>query len=172
MGKIKRMFIPKLPEDIGDIHIEWDFPEFVQEVRSRAWYIGFTLVLAALLIYAIITANYLFAIILVLSVFIIVYQFFQKPRLIPVVIGEDGIILDKKFYPYKILRSFAIIYEPPLTKFLYIDFKADFKKSMPIPLEDINPIKVREYLLNYIEEDIEREEEDIDENLAHIMKIR
>ena len=88
------------------------------------------------------------------------------------VIGQDGIIIDTQFIPYKALKSFSIVYEPPVIKLLYLDFNSSVRKSLPVPLEDVNPIKVREILLNYIEENFERKEESFDETFERVLRLR
>ena len=40
-----------------------------------------------------------------------------------------------------------------------------------IPLEDINPVELREVLLMYIEEDLEKEEEPTTESLTKILRL-
>jgi len=169
---LMRLVAPYLPDDIGSVHIQWEFPEFVIMPRSRAWNIVAFIILALLVVYAVYTANFLFAMILALCTFILVYQFFQKPRPIPVVIAEDGVIIDKKFYPYKILKDFYIIYEPPFSKYLYLEFKNQLRNKLPVPLEDINPLQVREALLNYLDENIEMNEEGGGEAFSRILRIR
>jgi len=172
MNKFLQMFQKQIPDDIGEVHIEWDFPEFIKERKSKLWYLGVAIILVLLLLYSIMTVNYLFVIILFLSVFIIVYQFFQEPRQVNVKIAQDGIIIDNDFYPYKLLKNFWIIYQPPEVKNLYVGFKNNIRKSYSIPLHDINPIKVRDLLLQYLKEDTEKEEEETDDILARAMKLR
>jgi hypothetical protein len=46
------------------------------------------------------------------------------------------------------------------------------KRGLPIPLEDINPMQLREVLLNYLEEDLEKDEEDFDETFSRLLNIR
>ncbi|MBT7007320.1 hypothetical protein HN958_02335 [Candidatus Falkowbacteria bacterium] len=172
MKILNDFFSPQLPDNIGDVHLEWNFKEYEHEAVNRTWYIVGAIVLAGLLAYSVFTANFLFAIILLLSVFVIIYQFFQAPREINVQIGEDGVIIDKRYYPYKELKNFWIIYEPPVYKYLYIDFKSDIKGVYPVPLSDENPLKVREFLLKYIDEDIEKEEAGFDEAFSKLIKFR
>ena len=169
---LKSFLEPKLPDNIGEVHIEWEFPEFRKQEKSVLWYVIVGVVLAVCLIYAVVSTNYLFVVILFLSSFIIILQYFQISRNIDVKIAEDGIIIDKKFIPYKSLKGFWIIYNPPVVKYLYLDFKESFRKSYPVPLEDINPLKVREYLLKYIDENIKKEELDTDEAISHFLNIR
>lgn len=169
---LKALVTPQIPEDIGEVLVDWEFPEYIKRTRSKTWYVvvGGLVVLA--LIYAIWTMNILFAVILVLGVFIIAIQHLQPARNVAVSIGEDGIILDESFYPYKVLKNFWIIYEPPEIKYLYLGFKASVRGHLSIPLHDVNPIKVREILLNYIDEDFEKEDEDINETFSRMMNIR
>ena len=169
---LKNLADPPLPEDIGEVHVEWSFPEYVRRDKGKWWYIIVSILVGLCLLYAVLTENVLFAVILILGLFVIISQYFQAPRQIPVVIGEDGVIIDRKFYPHKVLKSFWIIYEPPDVKYLYIDFRNSVSKSLPVPLEDINPLMVREVMLNYLEEDLEKEEEDFDETFARMMNIR
>lgn len=167
-----RLVAPFLPDDIGSVHVQWEFPEFTTVKRSRAWNAVAFVILALLVIYAVYTANFLFAMILALCTFILVYQYFQKPRPIPVVIAEDGIIVDKQFYLYKDLKGFYLIYEPPYSKYLYLEFKNKLRNDLPVPLEDVNPISVREALLNYLDENIERNEERGGETVSRLLNIR
>lgn len=167
-----KFVVPNLPEDVGAIYAQWEFPEFVIVKRSRTWHLVSFIVLALLVTYAVATMNFLFAMILALCAFILIYQYFQRPRQIPVIIAEDGIIVDKQFYPYKILRGFYVIYEPPHSKFLYLEFKNKLRNNLPVPLEEMNPIKVRDALLNYLDENIEMDEESGGETFARFLNIR
>lgn len=169
---LKVLFSPQMPEDIGNIAIQWKFREYIEREKGKAWYFVVVGLLVALIAYAVLTTNVLFAVILVLAVFTIVFQNLQPAREIPVVIGEDGIIVDKSFYPYKMLKSFWLIYDPPEIKYLYLDFKSSVRKSLAIPLEDANPLELREALLNFIEEDLQHEEEELDEILARMFHVR
>lgn len=169
---LKALFTPEMPEDIGTVNLEWRFPEYIRVEHNRWWYIGMAALFGSLILYSVLTANVLFAIILVLMVFIIIFQYFQPARSISIIIGEDGIILDKRFYSYKILKSFWLVYDPPEVKYLYLDFKNQMKKSLPIPLEEINPLAVREVLLNYLEENLNKEEEELDETVARLFDLR
>jgi hypothetical protein len=170
--RLIKMLTPSLPDDIGQIHVSWDFPEFVRRPRTRAWYIAFSVVLGLMLLYALFTQNYLFAIILGLGSFIIIFQYFQDSRDLPVVIGEDGMIVDKNFYTYKAIKNFAIIYEPPEVKYLYLEFNSSTSGTLSIPLNDVNPIKVREALLNYVDEDLEKDDEHFHDIFERMLRLR
>jgi len=163
---LAELLTPQIPDDIGQIHMSWEFPEFVPRPKTKRWYAVVGGVLAIFLFYAIWTANFLFAVIIFLSVFIAVFQYFEPRRMLSVVIGEDGVIVDRKFYPYRSLNNFAIIYNPPMLKYLYLDFKKGVGGNLAVPIEEANPLELREILLNYLEEDLERDEVDFKEALA------
>ncbi|MFA6537479.1 MAG: hypothetical protein WCT18_03730 [Patescibacteria group bacterium] len=154
---------PQIPSDIGEISMNWEFPEFVPKPKTKAWYAVVGALLLFFLIYAIWTANFLFAVIIFLSVFIAIFQYFEPRRMVNVVVGEDGIIVDRKFFPYRGLRSFAIVYKPPMLKYLYLDLQKGLGNNLAVPLEDVNPLDLRDVLLNYLKEDLEREDVDFKE---------
>lgn len=169
---LTKLVVPQIPENIGAIHVHWQFPDYVNRRKTIVWYVAIGGVLAFCLIYAISTANYLFAVIMGISAFILVFQQFQAPRSVPVVVGEDGVIIDRRFYPYKALKSFSIIYEPPHSKYLFLDFQSAVKGSISVPLGDMNPLTLREVLLNYIEENLERDSESFHNTFEKMMRLR
>ncbi len=91
---MKNLFNRPRPDDIGETHVAWSFPEYVKRHRTKLWYIIVIGVISVFLIYAIYTANFMFAIIILLSIFIFAFQLYQEPRTIDVVIAEDGITLN------------------------------------------------------------------------------
>jgi len=169
---LTKLVVPQVPEDIGAIHVNWQFPEYVKRPKTVLWYaavVGFFVICIG---YAVYTVNYLFAAIMGLAAFILIFQHFQAPRSIPVVIGEDGVIIDRRFYPYKALKSFSIIYDPPQSKYLFFDFQSGLKGSTSVPLADANPLQVREALLNYIAENLERDSESFHNTFEKMMRMR
>ena len=160
------------PEDIGEALMSWQFPEYVKHERSKRWYVAALVLSGLLLLYAVFTTNFLFAIIVLVFLFIGIFQYFQEPRNLRVTIAEDGIVLAKRFYPFKELASFWMVYEPPRVKNLYLDFKSRGKRSLSIPLENVNPLDLRDLLNEFLEEDLEREQEFFDEALSRVMKLQ
>jgi hypothetical protein len=45
------------------------------------------------------------------------------------------------------------------------------KKSLPIALVDVDPVEVRDILSQYLEEDLEREEEELGDRFAKVLKL-
>ena len=154
----------------GKTLIKWHFPEFEQPERSMSWYVILFVIFAALLIYSIITLNFLFAIIIVMVVVILFLHQRKDPIELEIKITEAGIEIGDKFYAYKELDKFFIIYEPPEISNLYIEFKSNLKPDLSIPLKKENPIKIRDILIDFLVEDIDKEEEPTSDFLTRWLK--
>jgi hypothetical protein len=146
-------------EDYGKTLASWDFPEFVKYKRTISWYVVAAIFGLAIIIYAIWISNYLFAFIVIIIAFIILLYEIKEPVKINFSITEDGLELGDHFYPYKEIKNFWIIYEPPEVKKLYFEFKSGFRPKLSISLLDQNPLEVRKVLIGYLSEDLEKEEE-------------
>jgi len=159
-------------EDHGETLASWTFEEYKKYKKSVGWYIGAAIVTAGFLIFAIATSNFLFAVFIILVIVIYFMRSRREPTTIKVNITEDGFELgDNTFYTWKDINTFWIIYEPPDVKNLYIDFKATLRPSLSISLEDQNPLRIRKILLDYIEEDIEKENESFSDGMGRMMKL-
>lgn len=146
-----------------DILLQWDAPEFQQVARPQQWYILFALAGIGLVIYAIFTANYLFALLIVILAIVLNQYFNRKPDTIKVGITREGIVVNNRFYAYDAdLASFWILYNPPELKTINFAHRSSVQPDIVIQLEDQNPLKIREILLNYLPEDIEKEEHPVD----------
>ena len=161
----------EFPEgEYGKIFAEWDFPEYQQYKRTGVWYFWYIVISVAFLIFAIFTANPLFAIIIVMVDVIIFFQGKKDPHQIHFQITEDGIILDKKLYTYSRIENFWVIYNPPEVKELFFEFKSAIRPELAVPLQDNNPVRIREFLLQYLEEDLTKEHEGFSRGLRRTLK--
>jgi hypothetical protein len=154
----------------GKVLIKWHFPEFEQPERTLSWYIILFIIFGALLTYSVLTLNFLFAIIVVMIVVILFLHQRKDPLELEIKIMEAGIEIGDKFYAYKDLDKFFIIYEPPEISNLYIEFKSNLKPDLSIPLKDQNPVKVRDILMDFLLEDIDKEEEPTADFLTRWLK--
>lgn len=155
----------------GQILAEWQVPEYIKYERTWAWYFVAGSLGVAFLIYALATFNFLFAIILLLIVAIMYLHERRQPEMLDFYILEGGIMLGERFFAYKDMESFWIIYEPPIIQTVYFGMNRSLRKELPVHLEGQNPIIIRKILLNYLAEDLEQEVEATEESLARIMKI-
>lgn len=162
----------RLTTDFGHtIHHVWDTPEFTKYPHSRTWYMIAAIFLVACIAYALFAENYLFAVILVLIAIVFVFHEIHEPTMTQFGITDQGVVWRGFLFPYKEVHSFWIVYDPPVSKDLYIDFKKTTTPRLIIPLEDEDPVVVRETLRQYIFEDLSKEDEPISVSLGRMLKI-
>ena len=164
---IERVYDP----EFGQAYFSWRFLEYEKEHRDMRWYILAGVVALTLLIYALFTQNFTFAFIIILLA--IVYFLFEihEPRMLTFEITDVGIRFGKNFFPYSEIDKFWILYFPPTVKNLYIRSRSAVYGTMIVPLHDMNPIEIRQLLLNFLQEDLAEEEMPISESIGKILKL-
>ena len=148
--------------------ISWTAPEFVQYEKGGRWYIILLVVGILILAYALWRGDYLmFA---TLFIFLVATYIFakKKPKQIQVKLSSKGISLNESEYPYSMIKSFWIFYDPPEIKTLNFETTQLLNKEIIVQIEDANPNEIREFLTEYIPEDLEREESYPDKLLRRI----
>jgi hypothetical protein len=153
--------------------INWKIPEYDRPKRNKRWYIIAIIVILAILTYSIITANYLFTIIMFMGSFLLFYYDKKEAPMIDFVLEEEGIVIGSKFYDYDEIKNFSIVYKPKENiKNLYLTFNNNLKNRITIPLIDENPLIIRRYLLQYLDEDLDRNHEPVSESIARMLKLQ
>ena len=157
--------------NIGKILASWEIPEFHKQDKIKMWYIYFFAIIILLLIYSYFSKNPLFALIIVLFSILYIFSERNEPKTFTFAIAEDGLVIENKFIPYKKLKRFYIIYQPPYAKNLYFEPNNLIMPLINIPLEKENPVAVRKILLQYLSEDLEKEEIPNSESISHLLKL-
>ena len=151
--------------------ISWKFPEYTSPERSRSWYFWAILFFLGLLLYSVLTANFLFGLIIIIFTIILFMHHHKEPQEIKAEISDDGVKIGERLYDFKEIKKFWLIYEPPEVKNLYLDFDSFFRPTLVIPLLNENPLAVRDFLKEYVTEDLEKESESTSAALARVLKI-
>ena len=156
----------------GRLLMGWTFPEYARHKRNFKWYLLFSLIFIAVIFYSFITGNFLFVVFLILFAVIIFSSDHRSPNKVSFDIFEDGIKLgENKFYGWSDIKSFHLVYQPPQVKRLYIDFKNVPLSDLSVPLGSKDPLEIRKILKEYLEEDLERENETLMDRLNRWLKI-
>jgi len=93
---------------------------------------------------------------------IIVYLYAtKKPDILSVVIDKKGVSINDTTISYSTISSFWILYEPPVKDLILIR-KEKFTPKTIIPIGDINPVELRNILLENAVEEKEEEESFVD----------
>jgi hypothetical protein len=156
----------------GPEEISWKISEYTKYPRDKKWYIIASIIAIGLIIYAIIDKNYFFALIIILSSGLIIFFNNEPPKKITVTLKYDGIELGSRFYEFYSIQNFYIIYRPKENiRRLYFEFKSAIRQRLSIDLDKQDPVKVRNYLRQYIDEDLDKEHEPLSEGLAKIFRL-
>ncbi len=157
---------------------EWVIPEYTQHERGRGWFVAAGVVVFILAIISLWTPNFvfdrpnfMFLVIVLLAGVTVVVRHRQIPPLLTVILYEDGLAVGESFYTFRELGSFWIVYEPPEVKNLYFHFQSAWRPRLPVPLENENPVEVREILLKYLPEDLARESEPTSDAISRVLKL-
>ncbi len=158
--------------DFGDEIVGWETPEYEKHERTKLWYIMAITIALLLLLFTFLTANFLFAVIIIIAALVIILHDSREPDMVKVSLTDDGVIVGKKFYDYDELKNFSIVYKPRQDiKNLYFEFKSAVRPRLSIPLENMNPLPIRKDLLKYLEEDLDRTDQPLSESLAKLFKL-
>lgn len=163
--------------------ISWSVPEFDKQERSRLWYIlAVVFVILALffsffkisswqIVFLGVQSNFLFALIIVMAAIIMILQQGREPKEVTVSLGAEGVTVGSSFYDYDEFRNFSVLYKPNLAiSQLYMEFKG-IRQRLSFYLGELNPLDVRNFLVRYLEEDLERNNEPLSEQLTKMLKL-
>ena len=146
------------------------YPEYERYERGWVWYFVAGLLMTILLIQSLMSANYIFGVILVLLCFLLILRNRREPKLSTIKLAESGVWINGELKGYRDFQSFWNVYDPPMAKNLYFDPKG-WKSKMSIPLDDIDPVAVRTWLRTKVKEDLDQKDLSVTELLSRILKI-
>ncbi|MDO8667777.1 MAG: hypothetical protein Q7K35_01620 [bacterium] len=158
--------------DYGKKIMGWQVPEYDKHERGQGWYAISSIFALGFLVYSFFTGNFLFAAIIVIGALVIIIHDGREPIKVDFTITDEGLIVGKRFYDYDEIKDFSIVFKPhQQVKNLYFEFKSVIKPRLSIPLNDLNPLPIRENLLRYLPEDLERTDQPVSEALAKMFKL-
>ncbi len=151
--------------------LSWNFPEFDPTPRTHRWYLWFGICSALLIALGMFTDNFLFSLIVVLVALIIFLRNWRRPANIHFAFTPQGLHVGRNFYSMKELQEFWLAYKPPVEDTLYFEFNSMWRPTLGIPLMGNNPLQIREVLLQYLPENLEKDEEPLADSLARILHL-
>ncbi len=149
----------------------WQFPEYDRHVRGKWWYIFTFCVLTALLVWAIISLNYLFAVILIIFTFIVTMHHYQEPAQVDFILCESGVIVGRDYYPFEEIENFWIINDSPFPTKVMMQKKNRWKSRIIVPIigQDLNVF--RDTLLQFLPENTETPEDSFSDIVGKLLRI-
>lgn len=166
-------YAPEILEELAQNQREfvWETKPFTRYERSKSWYLWMTITAVFLVAYSIWSGNFLFAFLVLLVGIILILAGNEEPAPILVQVGENGIVWDGQMHLYQDLGEFGIVYQPPYTKVLYIETKRLTAPRLRIPLEEQSPVELRDFLRNYLKEDLDLQTEYFSDIVARLLRI-
>lgn len=149
----------------------WEAPSAPRYERGPLWYVLMTAGALLLVAYAVWTANFLFAFLILLIAIILVLAGNEAPKTALAQIGEHGIVWDGRLYLYADIDQFAIVFHPPYAKLMYVELKSAIHPRLRIPLEDQDPNAIREHLVQFLPQDTDLRYEHFSDMVARLLRI-
>jgi hypothetical protein len=149
----------------------WETPAYVQYERGPGWYLVMGVVALFFVAYAVWAGNFLFAFLILLMAIILALTGNDQPKTILVQIGDHGVVWGGKLILFQDMDSFAIVYQPPLSKVLYLEPRSPFSPRLRVELEDEDPIALRLHLKQYLQEDLDLQSEHLSDIVARLLRI-
>ena len=138
--------------------LEWSAYEHKHIRKSSDWFWVFGIITITGAVISIIFNNILLAIVILTGAFVIALNVAKKPNTINFKINKRGVIIDNKLYLYNSLESFWVEdneeYGAPK---LLIKSKKMFATHIIIPIKQVSPSEVRDYLIKYLDEEEDSE---------------
>jgi hypothetical protein len=136
-----------------DVLFHWQAPEFEVFERDQKWFLIISLILSAIIGYAIYTNSLIMAITFILIGVVGYLHINRTPRVLDFRIAPEGIIAgEKELYPFENIKSFWIFYELDNKKVVSLHMESYLIPFIHIPIDDQDPVVIREILLRYIPE--------------------
>ncbi len=131
--------------------LTWKAYDRPTEPHTPDWYWAVGIIALSIMVTAILLNNMLFAVLVVVSTISLFLRTLQEPRLITYELTNRGLWTNKTFESWNTLESFFVTPLDPAK--LLIKAKSLTTPLSVIPLMEIDSETVRDFLLNYLEEE-------------------
>ncbi len=164
--------------------LTWEIPEYKKVQRSKKWYVIAGVLVLIILFFNFFTisswrlvflgpnSNYLFSLIIIIALAIMLINESQEPSILKFSLTPEGVVIGKTFYDYDEFKHFYVIYKPKQSvKQLYLEFNNNLQPRLSIPLRRMDALTVRNYLVKYLDEDLETDHPPLSEQLTRILRL-
>ena len=132
--------------------ISWQTKEYIHTEKTTDWYWIVGIITISIALISIIFGNLIFGILIIVASFTLTLFASRKPEMVEVEINQRGVLHGKTLYPYDHLDSFWIETREFHGRIL-LKSKKVLMPFVVIFLEDIEPEKIRETLLQHLPEE-------------------
>lgn len=148
---IRGVFVWQICYTIFMDHLEWQAYEYTPKKNSSDWYWTVGIVAVTVAIISIFFSNIIFAIFVIIAAASLALFTLRHPSTHSYEINEKGIRVENRFYPYDTLDAFWIEDYGHVPKVL-IKSQKTFMPLIVMPIGDVHPADIRDFLLGYLPE--------------------
>jgi hypothetical protein len=150
--------------------ITWQVPEYPAYSRDARWYTIAGIVGAGLLLYAVLTGNFMFAFIIIMLTGISILSSYKAPAEIEFSIMEEGVKMGGLFYQWEKFNGYWIV-ENEVGFNLGLDLKNILMVDIYVPIKGPAPENVEKEVSQFLPKNQERKGEPISYYLGRKLKI-
>lgn len=132
--------------------ISWKALEYKKKERTTDWYWAVILITISMMAISIIFKDYLFALLLLVSISTIIIMSIKDPLAINISIDKRGVLVDKDLYPFTNLESFWIDTIDKNNPKIILKSQKTIMPPIIIPIENYNYMDIRDILLEFLPE--------------------
>jgi hypothetical protein len=135
------------------MEIKWKtYSHIYHPYGDLVWHLFWGIIVGGTLIWAILRADFWLLVISFLALIFFFHPKFYEPKLMEIKMNEEGIFIDKKFYPWKKFYAFEI-FDNGLRKFVFL-FPKKFSFGLHFPLEEffVSEDEIRNFMKKFLEE--------------------
>ncbi|HZS43198.1 MAG TPA: hypothetical protein VFA52_03210 [Candidatus Paceibacterota bacterium] len=135
--------------------LTWQALEYHHEPKSVDWFWAVGIIALCIAVTSVIYGDILFAILVLIGAGSLAIYAVREPELVQFELNEKGVRIDRKLYPYATLESFWVEEHRNVHPRPKLLIKSQ-KITMPlivIPIEEIHPDDIRNFILNYLPEE-------------------
>lgn len=155
----------------NQVILSWRTPEFIPHPKGKTWYLIAGILVLSLTAYAILTGSATMAIVFLLLGGVYYLTQNQKPKIIEIRLTQLGVQVGSAFYPYSMINSFWVVYDPPFVQRLYLRVGSKSFRHLKIELNDQNPVEVRHLLAKEVPE-VEGGEESLTDLFIRLLRLQ
>lgn len=141
--------------------LSWQAPEYYHEPKSSDWFWAVGIIAASIALLCFIYSNFILGILTIIAAFSIMVHANRPGPMRSFTLTVKGIKVDKKFYPYNTLDTFWIDtheieheeHGSLLFGKLLIKSKKRLMPLIVIPIEELHPDEIQEFLSIFLEEE-------------------
>lgn len=130
----------------------WETEEYYFQEKTSDWYWAVGIIGVSISVLAVIFSNALFSLLILLSTFALALFGSKRPSVVRFEVSKKGIMIDNTLYPFGTLESFWVEDNRHIGKpsKLIIKSRRMVVPLIALPLGEVNPEEVRDFLMDHL----------------------